>query len=184
MTAARFGRLDAKRRDALGDHALREPAPAGMQDGDCRAGRVGAHDGDRQAVGGHGEQRDARLVGPEAVARRAAGGRACAVHRRRVHLAVEREVLVRRDRATRTRAGGSPRRLSGSSPVPRVRLSESYGAVADAADARRERDDVAGLVPADHASTRHPGIGARTAISIAAPRSSMSSPRRCPRSEW
>ena len=102
---------------------------------------VGARDGDRQAVGRHREQRHRGLVGPEPVARLAARARVRAVHRRRVHLAVEREPLVRSGREPRTRAGGSPRRARG-----RRRCRASGSAIvrrlADAADARRERDDV------------------------------------------
>ena len=50
-------------------------------------------------------------------------------------------------RAPRTRCAGSPRRAPGRRRCRGVRFSDSYGALADAADSRRERDDVARLRP-------------------------------------
>src|SRR5258705_5778039 len=74
-------RAAAKRVHTRGNYPLRKPAPTRMEDRN-RPRAFGPRDRDRQAVGGHGEQRDARLVGPQAVPRLTPGARAGAVDRR------------------------------------------------------------------------------------------------------
>ena len=121
------GRLRARRRAQRRPPRRRRPRARASPRGGrrARAARSSPHDRDRQAVGGHREHRQPRLVGPEPVARLAARSGTRAVHRRRVHLAVEREPLrigspsaaqaMRRFSSTRSalvaRAGGEVERL-------------------------------------------------------------------------
>ena len=76
---------------------------------------AGARDGDREAVGGHREQRHVCVLRPEAVARRAAQPWRRAMHGRRMHLPVEGEPL-----------GGQAERLTRDPAV----LLDALGAVA------------------------------------------------------
>src|SRR5438270_1506102 len=161
---------------AVRDHAFAQPAPARVQNGD-RARLVRADNRDRQAVRGHREHRQLHLVRPQAVTGLAACARVRAVHRRRMPLAVEREPLRRQ---TERLARKATVLLDLRRVVARAarQVQRRIDAVADAADAGRERDDVSRLVPDDHAATRQPSIGSRTAISSAAPLQSIASPRR------
>ena len=91
-------------------------------------GAVGARDRDRQAVGGRARASAARARRSRArrPARRARPGAArCTVGV--CTLPVEREPRRRRGRAPRTRRRRFSATRSGSSPVPRVRLSDAYG---------------------------------------------------------
>ena len=57
------------------DDPREEAAPPDVQHGDRRLIRVGAGERDRQAIGGHRQDREARLVSPKPVGVLAAGTR-------------------------------------------------------------------------------------------------------------
>ena len=98
-----------ERRDARGDDPFGEPSPTRVQYGE-RPRAVAPRNRDRQAVRGHGEQRQPRLVAPEPVTRLAPLRRVCMVDRRRVHLPVESQLLRVETEKRRRRCVGSPRR--------------------------------------------------------------------------
>ena len=130
---------ESPRQPACRTASARGPSPV-------RATAIGRQSADIASSG------TSALVRPEAVARHAAqpGVARCTVGECTCRLKASRSAgrpsdshAIRRFSSTR----------SGSSPVPRVRLSESYGASLTPPSAGRERDDVPGLVPPDHASS-------------------------------
>src|SRR5262245_44052032 len=143
-----LSRVAAKGVAAGGDPSLGEPTPARMKDGE-RARGVGARDRDREAVGGHREHRQAWLLRPQAVPGLSARGPMRPVHGRRVHLPVECEPLVRKTEVL-TRAPAVLLDLACLVAGAACQVERRVDAVAHAAHAGCEGDDVAGLVPDDH----------------------------------
>ena len=73
-----------------------------MKDGDCACFAVPAHEHDREAVGGHREDRKAGRVRPQSVRALAPGSRRRLHNAGGMHLVVERELLhVGADRPAR-----------------------------------------------------------------------------------
>ena len=130
-------------------HPRREPRQPACSTASARQPSV-RRDGDREAVGGHREHREPRLVGPEPVPRVAAAPAPGAMHGRRVDLAVEGQTVVRRPDRLAGAAGGSRRLASGSSPVPRLRLSDSYGPSLTPPTRVVNATTYPGCVPPDH----------------------------------
>ena len=70
----------AERRSAGLDDPGQEAAPADVEHGCARALAALANEGERQAVGAEGDQRQRRFLRPEPVARPAALARGCTMH--------------------------------------------------------------------------------------------------------
>src|SRR5262249_21343058 len=100
-------------------------------------------------VGGHRENRQASLLGPETVGMLAAHRGDCAQHAGRVHLVVEREL---RDVGADGLAGYAPVFVGSLGDVSALAAQVERGvrALAHTADSGREGDLVAVNLPADH----------------------------------
>ena len=117
---------------------------------------VGRGDGDRQAVGGHREQRQpgARRSRARRPARRARPGSArCTVGECTWRLKRERSYGTPIASQAIRRFSSTAHGLVAGAPAQVERVVRR---LADAADARRERDDVPGLVPPDHRELLRP----------------------------
>jgi hypothetical protein len=75
------------------DDAGEQAPPAGVEDGDRGLVPVDPGERDREAIGGHGEDRQVGFIRPQAVRPLVTHCRDCLQHACRVHLVVERELL-------------------------------------------------------------------------------------------
>ena len=138
--------LASDRGDARGDDAAAQPTPAGMHEREA-ALAVRPRDRDRQAVRGERQHRLSGLIAPQSVAGLAADART--VHGRRMNLPVEREVVVGKVDLGANAAAVlfDPLGVVAGAGGEVERLVHSF---AHSADARREGNDIARLVPRDH----------------------------------
>src|SRR3954451_24643246 len=156
------------RRDSRIDDSLQQPEPPSMQQREPRR-PVGPGERNRQAVGRQLQHRNALVVRPEPVARRAAAPGLGAMHDGTVHLPVHRELFhVRADRGARTSPVLLHVRVVVRGHEPEVQ--RGVRPLADAAVPRRERDDVRGrYIPRDHSAINSRAAASSSARLVSSP---------------